>query len=451
MTFLQQRWPRMLGPKPKEAMQEIEQEIKNIRAAWRWAVDHRLEAGIEKGLDSLWFFYDTRSWYREGHKAFARAAAALRDSPPDNPLILGKILARQGVLSASLYWGAEATALLEESLAIFRRLDNRREIAFALARLGEVASYTEHYTEARKHFEDSFALYEEIGDRWEQAYALNWLGHMIRDLPQQLALRKRCLAIFQELNSQWGVAIATVSLGQSALYMGDYDEALRLGQIGYGLSQEIDIQWNVIVALRLLGGTAYKTGKYLEAKWCFEQALQMALDVQLTRLVRHSATWMARVLLAMGHQAQAMELYAIALRYAEDSAAQLHLERIKAELSSENLAAVIARSHEIAPESAIRALLADLERLDEAGEDEDEAVADVPLPVSSQSSIDSLTERELEILRLVAEGKSNRDIAAELVLALGTVKWYISQIFSKLGAASRTQAVARARELSLLQ
>jgi LuxR family maltose regulon positive regulatory protein len=52
---------------------------------------------------------------------------------------------------------------------------------------------------------------------------------------------------------------------------------------------------------------------------------------------------------------------------------------------------------------------------------------------------------------LVAEGRSNREIAAELVLALGTVKWYISQIFSKLGAASRTQAVARARELSLLQ
>src|SRR5262249_26420232 len=45
-----------------------------------------------------------------------------------------------------------------------------------------------------------------------------------------------------------------------------------------------------------------------------------------------------------------------------------------------------------------------------------------------------LTERELEILRLIAEGESNQDIAAHLSLALSTVKWYVSEIFSKLHA-----------------
>jgi DNA-binding NarL/FixJ family response regulator len=61
-----------------------------------------------------------------------------------------------------------------------------------------------------------------------------------------------------------------------------------------------------------------------------------------------------------------------------------------------------------------------------------------------------LTERELEILRLVAVGMSNKEIAEELVLAVNTVKWYISEIMSKLHVANRTQAVAHARTLGWL-
>ncbi|MCA9910114.1 MAG: AAA family ATPase, partial [Anaerolineae bacterium] len=63
---------------------------------------------------------------------------------------------------------------------------------------------------------------------------------------------------------------------------------------------------------------------------------------------------------------------------------------------------------------------------------------------------DSLTEREQEILRLIAEGSSNEEIARALILTLGTVKWYNTQIFSKLGVKNRTQAIARAREYGLI-
>ncbi len=63
---------------------------------------------------------------------------------------------------------------------------------------------------------------------------------------------------------------------------------------------------------------------------------------------------------------------------------------------------------------------------------------------------ESLTARELEVLQQVAEGLSNRDIAEKLVISVGTVKFYTSQIYSKLYVNSRTQAIARARELGLL-
>jgi LuxR family transcriptional regulator, maltose regulon positive regulatory protein len=61
-----------------------------------------------------------------------------------------------------------------------------------------------------------------------------------------------------------------------------------------------------------------------------------------------------------------------------------------------------------------------------------------------------LSERELEVLRLIAEGASNRDIAERLVIADPTVKRHVSNIFNKLGVSSRTQAIAAGREMGLI-
>ncbi|MBO0777636.1 MAG: LuxR family transcriptional regulator, partial [Ktedonobacteraceae bacterium] len=62
----------------------------------------------------------------------------------------------------------------------------------------------------------------------------------------------------------------------------------------------------------------------------------------------------------------------------------------------------------------------------------------------------TLTRREHEVLRLLAAGASNQDIAQTLVISLTTVKKHVSNLLGKLGATSRTQAVARARARSLL-
>ena len=64
--------------------------------------------------------------------------------------------------------------------------------------------------------------------------------------------------------------------------------------------------------------------------------------------------------------------------------------------------------------------------------------------------LEPLTGRELEVLRLIAVGRSNQRIARELVVTLDTVKKHVSHVLGKLGAANRTEAVTRARELGVI-
>jgi LuxR family maltose regulon positive regulatory protein len=70
--------------------------------------------------------------------------------------------------------------------------------------------------------------------------------------------------------------------------------------------------------------------------------------------------------------------------------------------------------------------------------------------LANQSLIEPLSAREMEVLHLIATGLSNREIADRLVIATGTVKRHSNNIFGKLGVRSRTQAVARGRDLGLL-
>jgi len=64
--------------------------------------------------------------------------------------------------------------------------------------------------------------------------------------------------------------------------------------------------------------------------------------------------------------------------------------------------------------------------------------------------VESLSERELEVLRLVAAGLSNSQIADKLIVTVGTVKRHLNNIFGKLNVSSRAQALARGHELDLL-
>jgi LuxR family maltose regulon positive regulatory protein len=92
----------------------------------------------------------------------------------------------------------------------------------------------------------------------------------------------------------------------------------------------------------------------------------------------------------------------------------------------------------VAPTAFVQQLLAGFQETDES-----------PGPIA-QPLIEPLSQRELEVLGLIAAGLSNQQIADQTYVAVSTVKWHIRNIYGKLGVKSRTQAIARARELDLL-
>ena len=92
--------------------------------------------------------------------------------------------------------------------------------------------------------------------------------------------------------------------------------------------------------------------------------------------------------------------------------------------------------------------LARLQRAFDAGAAFADRGQDRPPPVHGM--VDPLTSRELEVLRMLAVGQPNQAIARELVVTLDTVKKHVGHLLGKLGAANRTEAVARARELGLI-
>jgi len=104
-----------------------------------------------------------------------------------------------------------------------------------------------------------------------------------------------------------------------------------------------------------------------------------------------------------------------------------------------------AAAHGLAPSFTGRLLAAfDLET--ERGE----AISDVTADIALEEMIEPLSEREIEVLHLVAAGFSNRQIAQKLYLSMSTVKAHTYNIYGKLGVHSRTQAVAKARALAIL-
>jgi ATP/maltotriose-dependent transcriptional regulator MalT len=187
-------------------------------------------------------------------------------------------------------------------------------------------------------------------------------------------------------------------------------------------------------------------------------AVRLLHDAEATdhgRYVIWALVLQALILRAQGHTATALASLARALALAEPEGYVRVFVDEGAPMAA--LLAQVARHHPPVAEYAARLLAAFpvSDKVtgwqgDKVRAAQDPTATLSPPHLVTPSLLEPLSERELEVLRLLAEGHDNAEIARELVVAVSTIKSHVNHIFSKLGVGNRLEAVLRARQLNLL-
>jgi LuxR family maltose regulon positive regulatory protein len=190
--------------------------------------------------------------------------------------------------------------------------------------------------------------------------------------------------------------------------------------------------------------------RVLAAAGAADAALSVAGDVERTaaasgrrRTVMEAQLIQAIALRRAGRPAQAAEMLSRALlAAAPEGYLRLFLDE------EEEVRPLLSPAAEDEPAFAARLRAAWREVPGEAPAEPEPRREPVPVPAVEMAA--PLTEREEEVLRLLAAGLSNQEIADELTITLGTAKWHVHNVYQKLDVSSRTEAVARAHAWGLV-
>ena len=313
---------------------------------------------------------------------------------------------------------------------------------------GNLAREWNHLDEASSLLQEGIVLCEQTANPQAMLEGLVGLAfvHQARGDAEGARVQMRRAAELQEQQRDAPSGGMQVDAEEAwlALMQGDEAAATRWAQHGgLDVDQVIDHlrERSYLTLVRLLIAQ-HRPGEALE--W-LAKLLPSAEAQGRTSSVIEIFMLQAQALHASGEENQALERLARALVLAEpegyvrlfvDEGALMArlLARMRAHTSGHGSPSVHYRDH-------LLSLLGGAPSMDVPHMAGPETGVDLP--------IERLSDRELEVLRLIVAGCSNREIAEQLVLAVSTVKWYANTIYAKLQVKSRTRAIARARELHI--
>jgi predicted ATPase/transcriptional regulator with XRE-family HTH domain len=262
LDFLKAREKMLSGKEQPKALDDIGQEINNVRVGWNWVVEQGNLEAIAQVLESLYLYYQIRGRYREGQEIFAEAAAQLLQvAAPSEPAQLETVRrmlsARQGAFCFYLGDLDAAEALLQTSVT---STTPSSEAAFALGILGEVARMQGNPTLAQDHLRRSVALNRDIGNMSGVAKGLAWLAMLtINNFSQYTEakqLAEESLAISRRLGRPDDIAQALDVLAWCAFCLGAYGEAEPYIKERHAIYQEIGDPLGIATSYFSLGSLA---------------------------------------------------------------------------------------------------------------------------------------------------------------------------------------------------
>ncbi len=440
--------PKTRGQYQQLWLDWLEGEFDNIRAALNWSLESaQIAAGVRIAI-ALYQFWTIRDYVEEGfawvERLLARADEGIALVVRANALAYASLLAGfRGNTSAQLRYGQEAAALAEAAGD-----EGKSALAWALA-----------------------------GQAWA-AWAAG-------DYQTVFTLAKREIQLHRELDDKYNLGLGLSTTSFSAMALGKYDEARAMLDEGLPLLREVGNPYRLAMALNFSGDLARCEHKYVEAQAAYEESISLLREIGAVRDLASALHNLGHTCLHLGDVERAHALFseAMAIQQAQHNtpgvaecligfaamsivcglpSAGARLLAAAIAIGGERVATAWAATrmeyeHTLA---LVRASLTEREFQAEqaAGralslEQAMEYAQSLPLKVAQATSKkpNGLTMREREIAVLIAQGKSNGEIAGELVVSKRTVESHIASILSKLGFTNRAQIVRWAIETGLVK
>jgi predicted ATPase/DNA-binding NarL/FixJ family response regulator len=407
LALAEEAEPELKGAGQLAWVERLERDRDNLRAAMAWLLGRgELEDAARLGW-ALWLFWGIRAHFAEGRRWMEQALSANGSAMPASAR--AKALYVAGMMANYQGDHRSAEPLVEESLGLFRELEDKPGTAWAL----------------------SNASFAALGQ-----------GHQ-----RAITLVEESVHLFLEVEEKWGAAIQFCFLAVAWRDRGDHGRAKRLAERGLALSREVGERQAISAALYTLATLAQAERDHERARDLFEEGLSVSAELGNEADVAHCLEGLASVAAEGGRIARAARLWgaeeallekieAAVYTYVPDrSVHRSQVAAARSQLEEEAFAAAWAEGRAMSLEEAIEYAL-------------DRSTT--PGPNAPETYPAGLSAREVDVLRLVAQGLTNAEVAARLFISSRTVGWHLGSIYRKLGFSSRTEATRFAVEHDLL-
>ncbi len=439
--YMEEVDPLLWSSANKSLLDSIDQEYDNLRAALEWALaqEPAFALGMAHRLGAFW---QKRALWNEGREWITRVLAATPGAPStDRAIALG----RAGALAGDQGDFPEAVAHLNEALEMAELLGDAGISARALRGLGIIASNQSDFTQANDLFSRALLHYRATQDDSGIARVLNDLGLVAErqgDHARAISLQEESLPIARRVGDDWQVCIILGNLGGAHFDAGNYERGAALSREALQLSRELSDAFGEAVNLYNLGQTQVELGKTAEAVAYYAESLSIIESIGEHHLLSRALDRLGYALHLLGDSRAGARLHgaAMSLRdtigdtlfHEEDANIAARYSSIQGALGDDAFNAAVDVGRTLPPASAVaEARRLALEALE-------------AYRASPAQALAGLTRREADVLRLMADGQTDQDIADALFISKRTASSHVAAVMSKLGVESRTAAVALA-------
>jgi predicted ATPase/DNA-binding NarL/FixJ family response regulator len=469
LALVEEAEPHLKGAQQLLWLKRLDQEQENLRAALGWLVAHEEGEKALRSCVALWWFWQSRKYWSEGRR-WLKAALVL-SAADERKIVRASALSAAGELAAVQGDLQEARLLLTDGVTLCWELGDDHGLALPLATLGDVLIRQGDTTAGVLLLEESIALCRKLGCTWELSHALLKLARKVwlqGDLKQAIALTQESLVLARELSDMAQIARALNNLGYFSLLQSNLVQAKALAEEGLMFIRELEDKELLLATLETLGSINLSQGDLERAIEFFTEGLSKAqelgnetliteglsLELERKSLIGWHLMGFARVAVTQNQLIRAARLFAAGeVRYDvnremspdERDDYERTIDSVRSRLGEQVFAAAWAEGRAMTPAQALAV--------------QESVITDTSTPSgqsstlpsrSRSSSPDELTEREVEVLRLVAQGMKNEQVAEQLVISPRTVNSHLTSIYSKIRVSTRSAATRYAIEHQLV-